>query len=204
MNMDYWSQFEWIRNGEGGGNREGYDTDLFSHFTASEKEKAKKLLLQDYKNGDVFAASGIAMLLQKRAEPFLSSELSKNDISISEKIHLSCLLSYVSNNFSHSAFVIGQLKNNNLHIKYSAIRNLDFIKKIIPKDYIPNLNEALLSENDRNQRYYIGRLVSNIINEPGYENLAIDWKFSNFYKEREDVINKYLLSKFTNKKSKSL
>ena len=188
---DNWSKFEWVRNGENGGNREGYGPDLFQNFSEDERERAERLLIEDYYNGDVFAASGLAMLLGEKAELFFKKELIREDISLVEKIHLSALLSYASKDFSHSEYLLNYLDNENIKIKSMAIKNLDMIRNIIPNSAIGKLLGSLRKETDRDQRYKLGRLISDISKDESLKKLAIDCKFSETESERVSTLKNY-------------
>ena len=88
-----WKSFQWVRNGETGGRREGFTPDIFSEMTPKEKSDAKNILLDDLANGAPFSDIGLAQLLNEEVIELLARDgisLTKmNEINIYGELLLS-------------------------------------------------------------------------------------------------------------------
>jgi hypothetical protein len=190
MKKNHWEVFQWIRNGEGGGNLEGYAEDVFEYFTEKERKEAEELLISDYKNHRNFSAQGLAMLLKEGSEQFFKKELARNDINLYQKIHLSSLLTYATKDFLHANIVVELLKNNELSIRKAAVDNLYLIKKLIPNSSFKIIANIIIDEAEPMQRYKLGRLIHEASGMSVLKDLDIDVKLANSKKELAALVKR--------------
>lgn len=66
IESDAWKAFQWVRNGENGGSREGYTPGIFKTMDAAERQSAEIILLQDFQKDIPFSEVGLAFLLGEK------------------------------------------------------------------------------------------------------------------------------------------
>ena len=155
-----WDDFLWVKNGEGGGSREGYTPQIFDEMEQNERNKAREILIRDSSEGDSFAIKGLPMLLGKDSIPILNELAKKENLSALALATIYGELAKLTHDYKYIYKLIDFLFEDDPNTRSTAITYLEDINLKLT-DGLAKINQAMIKENRQTSKQRLANIIVN-------------------------------------------
>lgn len=166
-----WDGFEWVRNGEGGGRREGYSKLDFDAMSEEDRSEAFRLVLGDALKGYSFEILALRMIVGEDAQSYLEVIARNPKLpEISRAIawgELAC----IRKDFESTNALVEFMEADDPWGKQEAIQYLEALAHLMKEELISKLSSALISEDNEMIAFRLATVVAAALSKTEISNM---------------------------------
>lgn len=165
--------FEWVRNGEGGGRREGYSKLDFDAMSEDDRSEALRLVLRDALKGYSFEILALRMIVGEDAQSYL--EVIARNLKLPEISRAIAWgeLACIRKDFESTNALVEFMEADNPRGKQEAIQYLEALAHIMKYELINRLSSVLVSEDDEMIAFRLATVVAAALSKTEISNMQV-------------------------------
>lgn len=168
-----WNGFEWVRNGEGGGRREGYSKLDFDAMSEDDRTEALRLVLRDALKGYSFEILALRMIVGEDAQSYL--EVIARNLKLPEISRAIAWgeLACIRKDFESTNALVEFMEADDPRGKQEAIQYLEALAHIMKDVLINRLSSVLVSEDDETIAFRLATVVAAALSKTEISNMQV-------------------------------